>query len=146
MIRALSNSDLNTVLQLWLDVNILAHDFIDSSFWQKNAAAVKDMLPQAQVYVYEQEGQILGFIGLENDYIAGIFVHKKAQSKGIGKRLLDYAKGEKPCLILRVYEQNTRAVRFYKREQFKIQTQEVDKNTGKVEFVMKWCRTGDENN
>ena len=36
--------------------------------------------------------QICGFIGLAEDHIAGIFVRGEAQSRGIGKELLDQVK------------------------------------------------------
>ena len=37
--------------------------------------------------------EIQGFIGLSNEYIEGIFVSAEMQSQGIGKILLNYAKG-----------------------------------------------------
>ena len=48
-----------------------------------------------------------GFIGLTGNYIEGIFVREVIQSKGIGKQLLNYAKGIKSSLRLSVYQKNT---------------------------------------
>ena len=81
-------------MQIWFDTNIKAHNFISKSYWIDNYDMVKKILPQAEVYVYENEitNQIEGFIGLTNNYIAGLFVKESAQSKGIGKQLLEYAK------------------------------------------------------
>lgn len=50
------------------------------------------MLSQAEVYVYEDNSSIQGFIGLEHNYISGIFVRHELQSRNIGKQLLDFAK------------------------------------------------------
>ena len=138
MIRTFSENDLTSVMQIWLDTNVKAHCFIPSNYWTDNFATVKDILPQAEVYVYEQNGHIAGFIGLMEQEIARLFVQDIPQSKGIGKQLLDYVKKRKSCLTLHAYRKNQRAVQFYLREQFYIQSQETDSSTGEREYVMKW--------
>lgn len=138
MIRRLRKDDIERVADIWLNTNISAHDFIPAKYWQDNFAAVKEMLLQAEVYVREEEKDIQGFVGLSDDYIEGIFVYEKAQSKGIGKQLLDYVKGIKKQLSLSVYQKNIRAIRFYEREHFKILQEGVDENTGEKEYQMMW--------
>ena len=81
-----------------------------------------------------------GFIGLNNDYIEGIFIKEVAQSKGTGKQLLDHVKKVKSILKLNVYQKNERAIRFYLREEFSIQSESVDDNTGEKELIMAWKR------
>lgn len=68
---------------------------------------VKDMFLQAEIYLFEDEKTIYGFIGMNNDYIAGIFVSSEVQSQGIGKLLLDYVKSRKETLCLNVYQKNS---------------------------------------
>ena len=138
MIRKMEKSDLDRVSKIWLDTNIKAHDFIPAQYWEKNYEPVKEMLPQAEVYVWEEKGQIQGFVGLYEDYIAGIFVPEQAQSKGIGGQLLNYIKGRKPYLSLKVYQKNIRAVKFYKREGFQIKKESADQETGEKEYTMEW--------
>lgn len=103
---------------------------------------VKEMMPLAEVYVYEDDctKQIGGFIGMNDNYIEGIFVKKAVQSKGIGKQLLNYAKEGKSTLRLSVYQKNKKAIRFYLREEFAIQSENIDNNTDEKEFVMVWNR------
>lgn len=139
MIRKLRENDLAAVTKIWLDSNIKAHYFISKEYWISNYPAVKEMLPQAEVYVYEEEDtqQIIGFIGLTENYIAGIFVQENAQSRGIGKQLLNYVKEIKTTLSLKVYQKNVRAISFYQREQFLIQSENIDDNNEK-EFIMSW--------
>lgn len=69
-----------------------AHYFISKQYWQNNFELVKELLLQATVYVYEDNQEIQGFIGLNDEYIEGIFVSNEMQSHGIGKALLNYAK------------------------------------------------------
>lgn len=140
MIRQFKKNDLPAVMQIWLDTNIKVHDFIPKEYWESNYEIVKEILPNAEIYVHEDDtaGFIDGFIGLTDNYIAGIFVKEDKQSKGIGKQLLSYVKNIKPNISLSVYQKNTKAVRFYKREQFQIVSENVDDITNKKEFIMEW--------
>ncbi len=140
MIRAYEEHDLSAIMQIWLDINIKAHDFIPKEYWTNNYEMVRSILPQAEVYVYEDDAakRIDGFIGLSDNHIEGIFVREGAQSKGIGRQLLEYAKSVKSNMSLSVYQKNTRAIRFYQREQFVIQFENTDENTNQKEYVMVW--------
>lgn len=46
--------------------------FYSGSILENNIDLVKEMLPQAEVYVYENDCQIEGFIGLNDEYMEGI--------------------------------------------------------------------------
>lgn len=96
------------------------------------------MLLQAEVYVYENDHEIQGFIGLSGEYIEGIFVPEEMQSQGIGRLLLNYIKNRKVKLLLNVYQKNTRAIHFYERVGFEIQREGLDEATGEKEYVMIW--------
>ena len=138
MIRELQKDDINKVADIWLDTNIKAHYFIPAQYWKSNFESVKEALPQAEVYVYEYDKEIRGFIGLNDEYIEGIFVSDEMQSHGIGKLLLDHAKIKRNTLLLSVYPKNTRAISFYQREGFKIQNSGLDEATGKKDYLMEW--------
>ena len=75
-----------------------------------------------------------------DNYIAGIFVNKNNQSRGIGKQLLDYVKEIKETLNLSVYQKNIRAISFYQREQFIIQSEHIDNDNNEKEFIMIWSK------
>ena len=59
---------------------------------------------------------------------------RKMQSCGIGKLLLDYIKNKKVRLRLNVYQKNTRALSFYQREGFDIQSEGSDDATCATEL------------
>ena len=138
MIREFEKTDLEEVAKIWLDTNMKAHDFISAQYWQNHFQMVKEMFLQAEIYVYESTGRIQGFVGMNGDYVEGIFVALEAQSQGIGKRLLDFVKERKESLYLSAYEKNERAVRFYQREGFVIREERLDESTGEKEYVMVW--------
>ena len=136
MIRELRKADINQVADIWLDTNIKAHYFIPAQYWKSNLELVKELLLQATVYVYEDNQKIQGFIGLNGEYIEGIFVSEAMQSQSIGKILLNYVKNTRSKLILNVYQKNTPAISFYQREGFEIQYSGLDEATG--EKIMEW--------
>lgn len=141
MVRDFQAEDLNRIMELWLETNIQAHDFIKKSYWQDHFDEVMEILPNASVYVYEDNGSIEGFIGLLDNYIAGIFISKDNQSRGIGRQLLHHVKGNHNELSLKVYEKNQRAVKFYLREGFLVTEKQEDRENGEVEYEMVWNRT-----
>ena len=142
MIRKFENLDLDAVMQIWLHGNLDAHAFIPASFWTGHYEIVRNMHLQAELYVHENEAprQIDGFIGLTENHIEGIFVAKSARCKGIGKALLDHAKSFKPSLTLSVYRKNERALAFYRREQFVVQSEGIDEDTNEADIQILWTR------
>ena len=135
-------SDVDTVAKIWLETNIKAHDFIVSNYWKEHYEIIKDMFLQAEIYVYEIEKEIMGFIGLDKEYIEGIFVLDQYQKRGIGKALLNHVKAKKEHLSLNVYQKNLNAILFYQREGFCVQYEDVDQNTGEKEYRMVWNQFG----
>lgn len=138
MIRRFTNSDLDSIMQIWVNENISAHSFIPKEYWQNNYEYVKSALPQAEIYVYETNNKINGFIGLNGDYIEGIFVNSDNQHKGTGTALLNEIKQKKNRLTLKVYEKNTQAIHFYKKNGFEILDSGIDHAVGEKEFTMLW--------
>ncbi len=140
MIRRLKENDLSAIMQIWLNTNISSHNFISKNYWLENYEMVKAMLPQAEIYVHEDDNtkQINGFIGLSDNYMEGLFIKSDAQSQGFGKQLLEYVKNIKTDMKLSVYQKNVRAIRFYKREGFSIVSEKIDDNTKEKEFLMGW--------
>ena len=144
MIRRMGEGDLEAVAAIWLDANREAHDFIPASYWLGHFEEVRTALAQAEVWVFEAEarGEISGLIGLQEDYIAGIFVRREARSGGVGRQLLDHVKAGRRQLRLQVYRKNSRAAAFYRREGFYVLEEGVDPETGEAELLMEWRRGG----
>ena len=138
MIRVVQKTDITKVADISMDTHIKPHNFRSARYGGSNYGLVKEMLLQAEAYVCESNGEIQGFIGLNGDYIEGIFVCDRLQSQGIGKLLLDFVKESRTQLSLNVYQKNTRAINFYQREGFEIQNEGLDEATGEKDYVMTW--------
>ena len=140
MIRRFENKDLDQVMSIWLQVNMESHSFIEADYWKNNYEMVREMIPKAEVLVSEENGQIRGFIGLIDTYIAGIFVRAAEQSKGVGTGLLQTVMKSRDNLRLNVYKKNMRAVSFYQHYGFQIINQGIDESTSEEEYTMEWHR------
>ena len=140
MIREFQTSDIEQVMRSWLIGNEDAHPFIPKEYWRSHYNEVQEAILQAKVFVYAADKKIHGFIGIIDGYIAGIFVDKSYRSCGIGKQLLEYVKQSHSVLSLGVYQKNTRAVDFYRREGFVIVSEQIDEDTGEVDLTMSWER------
>lgn len=138
MIREFKEKDINEVMEIWLDTNIKAHKFVDENYWKKHYEEVKQAILDAKVYVYEKKGKIIGFVGIIDGYIAGIFVKYGMQGNGIGKILIDEGKKDNKELTLNVYKKNEKAFKFYIREGFHIIKESIDNDTDENELLMKW--------
>ena len=140
MIRRLKEDDIFKVIEIWFDSNVEVHNFISNDFWVKNLQFVESALSQSEVYISLHKNSISGFIGLNDDFIEGLFVDSKYRSKGIGKRLLDYVKLNHHILKLNVYVKTIRAVDFYKRNGFYISKSFIDEQTGENSYEMIWSK------
>lgn len=138
MIRPFKTTDLDTVMHIWLSSNTDAHDYIPETYWISNYDSVKEAIPNADLYIFEENNQIYGFLGVIDGYIAGLFIRKELRSQGIGHKLLSEAKTHYSKLSLNVYSRNTKAIRFYEREGFNAVSISIDDNTGEEEMFMEW--------
>lgn len=141
MIKEFKEENIQEVMKIWLKTNIDAHYFIPEDHWNGLYHLVENLLPKADIYLYKIENNICGFIGINNNYIEGLFISSSYQSNGYGKELLNYVKSFKNELTLKVYFQNQSAINFYLREGFTIIDESMDENTQELELTMKWIKS-----
>lgn len=137
MIKEFKMDYLDEIMKIWLETNINAHDFIKKEYWINNFDLVKNLLPDAKVYIFQENNIIKGFIGIiEDGYIAGLFVKEEYQREGIGKKLIEYIKLKYKQLKLDVYAKNENAINFYLKNNFKIVNEKNNEDTNELEYEM----------
>ena len=137
MIKEFKIENLEEVMEIWLQNNINAHNFIERDYWINNFDLVKKLLPDAKVYIFQEDNIIKGFIGvIEDGYIAGLFVKEKYQREGIGEKLIKYIKPKYNQLKLDVYSKNKNAIKFYLKNNFKIVNEKNNEDTNEHEYEM----------
>ena len=93
-----------------------------------------------QLWVYDDNGIVKGFLWVDDKQIKKLFVEPVLQSRGIGAKLLEHAVSELGATYLWALEKNTRAIAFYKRHGFMV-TDEKMFEEGTTEYLIKLTKT-----
>ena len=136
MIRLAERQDLDRIMEIWLEGNLQAHDFVDPAYWTGCLQEVREAIAQADVWVWDDSGRVEAFAGMVEHYLAGLFVSGAQRGKGIGGLLLEHIKEQRFPLTLHVYSRNAGAVQFYERHGFGIVSEYIDPETGQPEREM----------
>jgi ribosomal protein S18 acetylase RimI-like enzyme len=118
-LRPYAPADREACLAIWEAASRHGHPFLGEDVLARQRDLVGDVyLPQAQTVVAERDGRIVGFIGLLDAFIGGLFVDPRAHGRGIGGLLVLHAADLKGELAVEVYEANQGARAFYERMGF----------------------------
>jgi len=141
MIRLSDPTDIDAIMVLWLKSTLFAHPFIDASYWFESASMVRDeFLPNAMTWVFcNDQDQIKGFVSVLNkQFIGALFVEQSVYGQGVAQQLMQQAKTHFPLLLLEVYQQNHRAMAFYRKEGFEVVNDAIHPGTHLPTWVMRW--------
>lgn len=140
-IRRYQPEDQAALLDLWQRAATIAHHFLPADhFVQEREAIATQYLPVAETWVYEYQGQVVGFISLLGFTVGGFFVDPAAQCNGFGRALMDHAARLKGDLEVEVFEENAIGRRFYNRYGFLTVGDSVHAETGKSLVRMRYTR------
>ena len=138
--RLKSPEELEKIMDIWLESNLEAHSFIAGTYWQDNYEYVRELIPKSDLYLAYVAGEVAGFIGIVDSYIAGIFIGSKYRGLGLGTRLLELGKDNYEKLYLDVYKKNKKSYEFYKKRGFSLVEENLDEENKEIEYRMSWNR------
>ncbi|GAF12398.1 acetyltransferase [Bacillus sp. JCM 19046] len=140
-IRVYQTSDLDSIINIWNNASVQAHDFVDPLFWEERQHDMRNVyIPHSETYVLEQAEELIGFLSLVDEKLAALFVDPTKQQRGHGQALLDFAKTIRDHIELNVYKQNSAAVSFYIKNGFAIKEELIDAQTQQLEYLMEWAQ------
>ena len=138
MIREYRASDQEEVIAVWLASSVVAHPFIEEEVWKSHTDDLrKKYLPNADTWLWEDGGRVIGFIALIGNYIGGLFILPEWQGRGIGTQLIKLAQSERGGLTVGVYAKNKKAQDFYASCGFVYESEEMQQETGEIVITMK---------
>jgi putative acetyltransferase len=134
MIREYEQADCDGVIEAWLAASVIATPFLSDEFMSGERVNIRTKwLPMAETWVYEDDGDVAGFIALIGNEVGAIFVHPDFQGRGIGRALMDHAASLRDELFLDVFEENAVGRRFYDRYGFQFVDQHLHDDTGHMQ-------------
>jgi putative acetyltransferase len=121
MIRRYKTEDTDTLIAIWDNAEALAHPFLPSEVRDQVRNDMRNLyLPNAETWVLEDNGALVGFIAMIEKEIGGLFLDPSRQGKGMGSQMVDHVVSLKGPLTVEVFKHNKIGVRFYKRYGFEV--------------------------
>lgn len=114
-LREYRAEDLSDLLAAWEGASAQAHPFLPPEFVAEVREAIPKLyIPNAETWVIEQEGSVVGFISLLGNEVGAIFVAPEHQGKGFGQQLMNKARELKGQLEVEVFSANSIGCGFYR--------------------------------
>jgi putative acetyltransferase len=131
MVRAYVNADLEELMAAWESANALAHPFLSEKFVDQVRHDIPALyIPNAETWVYELDGSVVGFIALLGNEVGAIFVDPRYHGTGAGRALMDKAQALRGTLEVEVFKENAIGRAFYEKYGFKLMHEGVHEPTG----------------
>ena len=132
MIRKVESTDYPRLMEIWESAVLHTHDFLKKEDFLYYKEHVPSYFPYVTLLGFEQEGCLVGFIGIAEDNIEMLFIDNDYRGKGIGKQLISHVMNDLHVTKVDVNEQNAQAVGFYKHIGFHVVTKSELDNEGKA--------------
>src|SRR5262245_17565944 len=109
-IRRGTEHDIDALVAIWRTSVRATHDFLSDAEIQSLEPVVRDQaLPALELWVLcSDSSEAIGFMGLQDNSLAALFVSPAHFGKGGGRQLLELARKLKGSLLVDVNEQNPR--------------------------------------
>lgn len=139
MIRSYRPEDLERVMDIWYRASKVGHPFLSEEALALDRAEIIALsIPVARQLVWEEDGEVVGFIALVENHVGGLFVLPSYHRRGIGTRLMRHVQEMYARLTVDVYVVNENARRFYEKCGFRSLRERVCSRTGQPEFRLEW--------
>jgi putative acetyltransferase len=130
-IRKYQPADCEAVLRVWARASAVAHPFLSQEFLELERHNIANVyLPNAETWVWEADGHVVGFVSLLANEVGGIFVDPEFHRSGIGRALMDRARALRGELEVEVFARNFLGRAFYAKLGFELMYEKVHDQTG----------------
>ncbi len=130
MIRAFEPADEDDMIRVWLASTISGQSFLPEEHWRAMEPEIRELVPIAEIWVVEEDGELVAFMSLLDNLIGGLFTHPDHQGKGHGRALVEHARGRFDPVLVEVAEANNKAIGFYRSCGFVDHERKVDEGSG----------------
>ena len=141
-IRPARSDELEQITRVWMAswVSTGLEDASDTLLARLRERVTTEVAKGWNVYVADDNGKLAAMLALHlpGNYLDQLFVAPEYQGSGLGRRLLAFTRQQMPEEIwLRCVRENDKAWRWYEREGFVFEKEELEPKNG---FTMKYYR------
>ncbi len=116
IIRSFEDADTAALSDIWWRASLAVHSFLGEDLLRAQKKLIEEIyLPKAETSVALLGQTPVGFIGLLDSFIGGLFVDPDYGRRGIGRALVEHALERRAELTLEVYAANEKACAFYQK-------------------------------
>jgi len=142
IIRPARSDEYDEVARVWMDswCSTGLEDASDSLLTKLRARVPMEVEKGWSLYVADDNGRLAAMLAmhLPDNYLDQLFIAPEYQGSGLGHRLLAFSRQQMPDEIwLRCVRENNKAWRWYEREGFAFEKEELEPKNG---FMMKYYR------
>jgi GNAT superfamily N-acetyltransferase len=147
IVRPARADEYDEVARVWMESWVSTGLEDSSNFLLANLRAriLREVAHGWSLFVADDDGRIAAMLALRlaDGCLGQLFIAPDYQGKGLGKRLLAFTREQMPNEIwLRCVRENVKAWRWYEREGFVFEKEEVNPMTGFMMKVYRWKRGG----
>lgn len=138
-IRRYRDDDLSDVISSWENASRIAHPFLTNEFLEQERYNIPNVyLPNADTWVAEHDGRVIGFIALLGNEVGAIFVQPAFHGAGAGLALMNKAQALHGDLEVEVFKENPIGRKFYSRYGFDLLLEKKHEQTGNQVLRLKF--------
>jgi GNAT superfamily N-acetyltransferase len=143
IIRPARSDEYDKVARVWMDswVSTGLEDASDSLLTKLQARVLREVDNGWSLFVADDEGWLAAMLALRltDNCLGQLFIAPGYQGQGLGTRLLAFTREQMPNEIwLRCVRENEKAWRWYEREGFVFEKEEVNPMTGFTMKIYRW--------
>jgi GNAT superfamily N-acetyltransferase len=147
IIRPARADEYDEVARVWMESWVSTGLEEASNFLLANlrARVLREVEYGWRLFVADDEGRLAATLALRlaDGCLGQLFIAPNYQGQGLGKRLLAFAREQMPNEIwLRCVRENEKAWRWYEREGFVFEKEEVNPMTGFTMKIYRWRKSG----
>ena len=143
MIRFLEPADIDDLIRVWLSSTIPGQAFLPEEHWRAMETDVRnELLPIAETWVVEEDGELVAFMSVIDDLIGGLFTHPDHQGHGHGRALVEHARLLHDPVFVEVFEANEKAIGFYRSCGFVDHERRIDEESGLPMLILRIEKSG----
>ncbi|WET50231.1 GNAT family N-acetyltransferase [Chryseobacterium indologenes] len=120
MIREINEKDHPQLMKIWESSVLNTHDFLKEEDFYYYKKEIPGYFGYVTLLGFEENGILVGFMGIAEGNLEMLFIHNDHRGKGIGRKLIQYGINHLKVKKVDVNEQNIQAVGFYQYIGFRV--------------------------